>query len=77
MTGTSKSTNEFITDIYSTIVDANQWIDILNHTAHIAGAKTANVCLLDHVTAEVNSQFMCSETNRFSPVYRQIPVHSS
>ncbi len=68
-----KSTNEFITDIYSTIVDANQWMEILNHTAHIAGAKAANVCLIDHVTAELNSQFMCRETNRFFPVYMQSP----
>ena len=73
MPDTSGTINEFISDIYSTIVDADKWPEILNNTARIAGAKAANICLIDYVAEELNSQFMCSETARFYPVYMQSP----
>lgn len=69
----TKPVNEFITDIYATIVDAERWQEVLNHTAWIAGAKAANVCLVDHMAEELNSQFMCTETERFYPVYMGSP----
>ena len=73
MQNTTKPVNEFITDIYGTIVDADQWQEVLDHTARIAGAKAANICLVDHVAEELNSQFMCKETERFYPVYMGSP----
>lgn len=69
----SRTVNDFITDIYGTIVDATQWQGVLDRTASIAGAKAANICLVDHVAEELNSQFMCSETERFYPVYMGSP----
>lgn len=69
----SNSINGFITDVYSTVVDTSKWMEILNQTAGYAGAKAANACLVDYVTEELNSQFMCTETDRFYPIYTQSP----
>ena len=69
----TKSVNDFITDIYGTVVDATRWQEVLDRTARIAGAKAANICLVDHVAEELNSQFMCAETDRFYPVYMGSP----
>ncbi len=69
----TKPLNDFITDIYGTIVDATQWQEVLDRTAKMAGAKAANICLVDHVAEELNSQFMCTETDRFYPVYMSSP----
>ena len=65
--------NEFITDIYSTVLDAGRWTEILNQTAQFAGAKGTNICLLDHVAEELNSLFMCSTTTQMQPIYTQGP----
>lgn len=73
MPGSNKTINQFIADIYSAVVDADKWTDILDNTARIAGAKAANICLIDYVAEELNSQFMCPETARFYPVYMQSP----
>ena len=69
----SKSQNDFITEIYSTVLDSGQWEDVLNHIAWLAGAKAANVCLVDYLAEELNSQFMCAECRRFYPVYINTP----
>jgi len=69
----STSTHNFISDIYSTIVEPDQWSGVLQQTAELAGAKAANICLVDYVAEELNSQFMCPETAAFYDRYMQSP----
>lgn len=65
--------HRFISDIYSTVVASDQWTDVLQRSAQLAGAMAANLSIIDHVAAEANSRFMCPETIAFSPRYMQSP----
>ena len=73
MTNSLSAINEFITDIYSTVLDAERWTEVLNQTVWFAGAKGTTICLVDHVAEELNSLFMCSTATQMQPVYMQGP----
>ena len=65
--------HRLVCDIYGTVVDSDEWTDVLQRIARLAGAKAANLSIIDHVVVEVNSRFMCPETRGFSPRYMQSP----
>ncbi|MBX2882673.1 MAG: helix-turn-helix transcriptional regulator [Granulosicoccus sp.] len=69
----TRSLNEFITTIYGSVVDTDQWPDVLDRTAWLAGAKATTICLVDYVAEELNSQFMCPLTEKMYPHYTQSP----
>ncbi|MBX2879444.1 MAG: LuxR C-terminal-related transcriptional regulator [Granulosicoccus sp.] len=73
MVALTKSLNELITTIYGTVVDTDQWPDVLSRTAWLAGAESTTVCLVDYVAEELNSQFMCPLTEKMYPHYIQSP----
>ena len=68
-----QSESQFVTDIYGAILHPSTWTGVLEEIAERGGAKAANICLVDHVAEELNSQFMCPETARFYHTYMSSP----